>query len=88
MKIPGWLGPLVGPLVAVLLYFRAAHKSGESVDVGLLITFVAVGLFAGCFLWGIDALQNRRSRKKQPPEEAGEEDEPRRRSRGPSARDR
>lgn len=51
MKIPGWLGPIIGPILAVGVYLSLCAQ--ETLEFSGLMTLgiAAVGLFAGVTMW-------------------------------------
>jgi hypothetical protein len=56
--IPGWLGPVVGPLLGAFAGYRAANRSGAE-SVPYIAGGAVLGLVAGLIVWWMDARKGR-----------------------------
>ena len=59
MELKGWMGPLVGPILAAGAYLKMVKRDGDPVQIQFLLMMMALGLFAGLVVWGFDRMRNK-----------------------------
>jgi len=54
--IPGWLGPIVGPLIGAFVVYKYSQQNSSSLGLPVLLALGAgLGLAAGLVVWWMDA---------------------------------
>jgi tetratricopeptide (TPR) repeat protein len=62
-RLPGWLGPVIGPLFGALIGLLSLRKMPGASPALVILFPAALGLVAGLLLWLADALSARRKRR-------------------------
>lgn len=59
-EIPGWLGPIVGPMVGCMLALHSFSASNNGLNLAAQLAIGGgLGLAAGLLVWWQDVLKNR-----------------------------
>lgn len=61
-SFPGWVGPLVGAVVGVLIALKAARRSNGGVSVQWIVIGAVLGAAAGGIVWLLDVIRGGKSK--------------------------